>query len=530
MARVLVVGGAGYVGSATCAFLLDHGHDVWILDDLSTGHRAFLLCSQATIGSVGDYSLVTQLMKQEHFDCVMHFGAKALVSESVEKPQLYFENNVVQTEILLGCMLENRIDNFIFSSTCAVFGDPNTQLIHENLPRKPLNPYGQTKLEVEKILEKLGNERKLRSIALRYFNAAGAEPRLRVGEIHSPETHLIPNVLKAAFRNSEVPIYGTDYPTPDGTCIRDYIHIWDLASAHVAAMNRLLNAGKLENSQINPRSYFEVFNLGSGTGYSVREIIRASSRILKLPIRIKESIRRPGDPPRLVADSQLAQKTLGFKIGLTCPQEGYDPLESIIGSAWNWEKKRAGLLKKAVFLDRDGTLNEDPGYLSDPDQLKLLPGVGEGLAALKKAGFLLIVISNQSGVGRGLIKDVTLPLIHSKMNELLKVWQVHIDDFYFCSHKPEDFCQCRKPKPKLIYDAILKYGIDLSRSVMIGDKITDAEAGKNAGIQSNIIIRTQVNHHWHSQVDSNISLDTLGEVVEVMSFFEAAKWITENQQ
>jgi len=244
MAKVLVTGGAGYVGSAASAWLIDHGHDVWVVDDLSTGHRELALGRGFTQARIGDSDTLVALLTRERFDCVMHFCAFALVGESVEKPQKYFENNVLQTRALLDALVQTadkgKPPKFIFSSTCAIFGDPGDAAISESSPKKPMNPYGESKLEAERIMAEYARDRGLQAIALRYFNAAGAEPKLRVGEWHSPESHLIPNVLEAAATGRPMELYGNDYRTPDGTCVRDYVHVWDLAAAHAAAMDRLI--------------------------------------------------------------------------------------------------------------------------------------------------------------------------------------------------------------------------------------------------------------------------------------------------
>lgn len=496
MAKVLVIGGAGYVGSAACAWLLRPGsngapnHAVWVLDDLSTGHGDLILPDVAgfTRARAGDAATVQELLSRERFDCVMHFAAKALVAESVAKPDLYFENNVTQTRQLLEAMVSAGVRRFIFSSTCAIFGDPGDSDIHEELPKKPINPYGETKLQAERLMEEFARERGLQAIALRYFNAAGAESGGRVGERHEPETHLIPRILQAALSGSVVEVYGTDYPTLDGTCVRDYVHVSDLASAHEAAMNRLLAL------PAGSSGVFEAFNLGSENGYSVRQVIEACRKATGLELPVVEKSRRPGDPARLVADSSKAQRELGFTIR--------HPLESILATAWTWEKKenerrssRSGsgsgsIGRPAVFLDRDGTINEDPGYLARPEQLKLIPGVGESLARLKRAGFVLVVVSNQSGVGRGLIDSGALPKIHERMTDLLKPWSVDIDHYELCFHHPDENCACRKPKPKLIVDAAEKLGIDLSCSFMVGDKISDLGAGRNAGLKASLLVRT----------------------------------------
>ena len=473
MARVLVVGGAGYVGSATCAWLADAGHAVWILDNLSTGHRELVLGEGFTFGSGGDKERVTQLLRDQKIECVFHFAARSLVGESVKYPEEYHENNVLQTRNLLDAMASAGVRNLVFSSTCAIFGDPGDQVINEALAKNPISPYGRTKLEAEQLIEDYSKKHGLRSIALRYFNAAGAEPRNRVGEWHDSETHLIPLVLKAARAGIPIEIFGTDYPTPDGTCVRDYVHVSDLAEVHASAMKKVMSADA---------GFFEAYNLGSEKGFSVKEVLSTAEQVVgqKIPSVIKD--RRPGDPPRLVADSTLAKSALGFKV-----DKG---LKEIISTAWEWEKKRAQMLRPAIFLDRDGTLNEDPGYLSHPDQMKLLPHVGQALAELKAAGYLLLVISNQSGVRRGLVEESALPKIHDRLQELLKPWSVQLDEFSFCIHHPDEHCECRKPKPKLIHDAAKKFGIDLKRSYMVGDKGSDIGVGIAAGCKGSILVRT----------------------------------------
>ncbi len=519
MAKVLVVGGAGYVGGTACAWLLDRGHHVWILDDLSTGHREWLPRLSGvdgfTLSRAGDTAQVKALLKQESFDCVMHFAAKALVGESVEKPDIYFENNVQQTEALLEAMLECGTRKFIFSSTCAIFGDPGPSVNHmnEEVPKNPINPYGETKLQVERILDRLAREKGLQAIALRYFNAAGAESGLRVGEWHDHETHLIPRLLQAALRGDPVEIFGTDYPTADGTCVRDYVHVWDLAQAHGAAMERLL---KLPSEGAGR---FEAYNLGSENGFSVREMIQACERTVGFKLKVKECPRRPGDPPRLVADARKAREVLGFGSSLV-------GLDQIFASAWTWEqhlrqaRQKASGLKRAVFLDRDGTLNEDPGYLNDPGQLRLLPQVGEALSLFKKAGFELVVVSNQSGVARGLIRPEVLPKIHSKMDELLKPYGVSVSYYALCLHHPDEGCSCRKPKPKLIIDAAAQIGIDLSRSFMVGDKLVDIQAGRNAGCRAVSLVRTGYGAEVESRLLPHHRPEIIGD-----SLLEVARWI-----
>ncbi|OFZ79877.1 MAG: UDP-glucose 4-epimerase GalE [Bdellovibrionales bacterium RIFOXYD1_FULL_53_11] len=470
MAKVLIVGGAGYVGSATNAWLLDKGHETRVVDNLSTGHRELVLGGGATFCNAGDADALTGLLSAERFDCVMHFAALSLVSESFALRDEYFENNVEQTRILVKTMLACGIRRIIFSSTCSIFGDPGDKPINEALPTRPINPYGETKLAVEQILAEEARSRGLQAVALRYFNAAGAEPKLRVGEWHDPETHLVPRVARAALTDGTVDIYGADYPTPDGTCIRDYVHVSDLAGAHEAAMLRLMDNSK---TPAYSGGRFEAFNLGSENGYSVRQIVDGCSRVSGKKINIIEKSRRPGDPSRLVADSRLARRELAF-----APAQ--DSLSRIITSAFEWEKK---LLqpRRAVFLDRDGTINEDPGYIGDPEKLKLLPGVGEALASLKTAGFALVVVSNQSGIARGLIGPEDLARVNIRLDELLRPFGVKIDRYEICRHGPDEGCECRKPKPKLVLDAARAMNIDLGASFMIGDKESDIQAGRAAG-------------------------------------------------
>lgn len=499
--KILVVGGAGYVGSAACAWLLDHGHDVWVLDDFSTGHRELVLTKNCVQARAGDRSVVLPLLKAQAFDGVMHFAAKSLVEESVRFPELYWENNVEQTRALIEMMLEAGTRRFVFSSTCAIFGDPKKDHIDENTPKNPINPYGKTKLEVEILLEKFKSQG-LQSIALRYFNASGAEPKLRAGEWHLPETHLIPKILQAAAQGSRVDIYGHDYPTVDGTCVRDYIHVSDLASAHEAAMKRLV-------ALASTQGHFEAFNLGSEKGYSVRQVVDSVEKAVGKKINRVDLPRRAGDPPILVSNSALAKKELGFSPKFN--------LETIVQGALSWDRKLKKGICKAVFLDRDETLNEDPGYLSDASQVKLLPGVGEALLALKKAGYLLVVVTNQSGVGRGLISVDALEKVHIRMNELLAGYGIKIDLFECCTHHPEAQCECRKPKPKLLLKSAEKLSIDLSRSFMVGDRHTDVEAGIAAGCKGSVFLKTdsKIPNHPH-QTPSEVSFiaENLKEAVD----------------
>jgi UDP-glucose 4-epimerase len=325
MARVLVTGGAGYVGSAAIALLEDQGHETWTLDDLSTGHKELILSRGFTRAKVGDRDALTKLFRDQSFDCVMHFAAKSIVAESVAHPDLYFENNVNQTEVLLEACASAGIKKFVFSSSCAIFGNVKTQSISESDEKNPTHPYGESKLRVERFLESFCKKNAMLSVSLRYFNAAGAEPKLRVGEIHHPETHLIPTLLRQLRNKKPITIFGDRFSTPDGTCIRDYIHVTDIASAHIAAMNRI-------HENKNNCQPFEAFNLGSGQGYSVKEVIDHCQKVLGLKTEIQIASARPGDPPRLVANASYAKQNLGFKINYG--------LSEIIESAWAWEKKR----------------------------------------------------------------------------------------------------------------------------------------------------------------------------------------------
>jgi UDP-glucose 4-epimerase len=456
-ARILVVGGAGYVGGSVAAGLVDRGFETWILDDLSTGHRQAVPGANLTVARAGDRAAVAKLLREGRFDAVFHFAASALVGESMRLKDLYFENNVEQTRLLIDEMLNAGVDTFVFSSTCAVFGDPGDERIHEDLPKNPTNVYGQTKLDAERLIEKAARERGLKATVLRYFNAAGSEPGLRVGEWHDPETHLIPNALEAVLTGGELTVNGADYNTPDGTCVRDYVHVSDLGDAHVAAFERMRAMGK--------GGSFEAFNLGSESGYSVLEVARACERVVGKPLKLRQGPRRPGDPPFLVADSSIIEGAL----------------------AWRLKRQERARL---VLLDRDGTINIDPGYLSRPEQLELLPGVGEALGRLQAAGFLLAVVSNQSGVGRGLIEEAALPRIHERLNRLLAPHGARIELFQLCIHHPDAGCDCRKPKGKLLVDAAARLGVPIGRSYMVGDKTTDLGAGRAAGCSGVALVRT----------------------------------------
>ena len=318
---ILVTGGAGYIGSVTVARLTTNGESIVVLDDLSYGHReaidAYIPFYQ---GSVGDRGLLAEIVKEHGIDSCMHFGASAFVAESVEKPALYFENNVQQGISLLNVLVDAGVRRFIFSSSCTVYGEVKRIPIGEDSPLWPKNPYGWTKFTLERILETYDTAYGLKSICLRYFNAAGATER--IGEDHDPETHLIPNVLSAAADpQKEMRIFGNQYPTPDGTAIRDYIHVADLADAHIRALDHLRGGGASD-----------ALNLGTGRGHSVLEVIETARRITGLPIRTRIEAPRPGDPARLVADPSRAKALLGW-------QPAMSDLNTIIQSAWAWRKK-----------------------------------------------------------------------------------------------------------------------------------------------------------------------------------------------
>jgi UDP-glucose 4-epimerase len=482
MAKILVVGGAGYVGSAVTCSLQDQGHEVWVLDNLSTGHRSFVLDRTRFVESnAGDVHILEPLLAEHAFQAVFYFAAKSIVSESVKQPEAYFENNVHQTKLLLETLLKHKVQNFIFSSTCAVYGDPKGEVLTEESPQNPLNPYGESKKQVEDLLKNYA-DKGLRSLALRYFNASGCEPLYRVGENHQPETHLIPTILRSAMEGEVLKVFGSDYPTKDGTCVRDYIHVSDLADAHIRAMRYLQNLGgsaKADGHATEAGGFFRAFNLGSGTGYSVLEVIETASKVIGKRIAYDRLPRRPGDSPFLVARTDLVERELGFK-----PQ--YD-LKAILESAYEWEKRKT-VKKRAIFLDRDGTLNFDPNYLNDADKFELLPGVLKALRVFKEEGYLLYVVSNQSGVGRGMITPDQLHRIHEKLDRLVAPEGVLIHEYALCFHRPEEGCDCRKPKPNLILELASRYGIDLKNSLMIGDKISDIDCGLNAELGENVFL------------------------------------------
>jgi len=325
---ILVTGGAGYIGSHAVLALQQAGYRVVILDNLVYGHQDLVkdvLQAELVVGSTLDRGLLGDLFAQERFAAVMHFSAYAYVGESVINPSKYYANNVVGTLSLLDAMVEAGVKHLVFSSTCATYGVPQILPIPEDHPQQPINPYGTTKLMVERILADYDHAYDLNSVCFRYFNAAGAHPEGILGEDHDPETHLIPLILQTALgKRAAIHVYGTDYPTPDGTCIRDYIHVCDLADAHVLGLQYLLKGGETT-----------VFNLGNGNGFSVRQVIEAAERVTGRSIPLVEGDRRDGDPPSLVGGSQRARQVLGWN-----PQ--YSDIDTILTHAWGWHQQRHG--------------------------------------------------------------------------------------------------------------------------------------------------------------------------------------------
>ena len=322
MAKILITGGAGYIGSHTRYFLEKRGHTTIVLDSLERGDVRAVPPNMLRRIDLRDSAKVKELLHQEKVDAVIHFAAYISVGESTQRPELYFSNNVSGSLSLFEAMLESNVRCLVFSSTAAVYGIPAKVPITEDQPFAPINPYGESKVMVEKILSWLDKFRDLRSINLRYFNACGAEPESGLGERHDPETHLIPLILRAVETGTAVTLFGDDYPTPDGTCIRDYIHVADLADAHIVAVEHLLNGGKSAS-----------FNVGTGAGHSVKEVLAAVERVTgkKPPYTIGP--RREGDPPSLVADSTKLQKTLGW-------QPKRVELDTIVRDAWQFAQKR----------------------------------------------------------------------------------------------------------------------------------------------------------------------------------------------
>jgi UDP-glucose 4-epimerase len=319
---ILVVGGAGYIGSHVVKELIRRDEKVIVLDNLSTGHRTAVDDKAIFIeGDLGSRSDVAAIFKEYPVQAVMHFAAASLVGESMQNPMKYYKSNVSSTLMLLQTMLEYKVTKFIFSSTAAVYGIPSVDFITEETPVNPINPYGRSKVMVEQMLADFAQAYGLEYVALRYFNAAGADETAEIGEDHSPETHLIPIVLQHLLgQRSSISVFGSDYPTPDGTCIRDYIHVTDLACAHLLALDSLLRS--------HEEKIGEIYNLGNGKGYSVHEIIRMCEKVTGREARVEYVERRPGDPPVLVASAEKAERMLGWK-----PMYN---LEGIVQTAWKW--------------------------------------------------------------------------------------------------------------------------------------------------------------------------------------------------
>lgn len=322
MKNILVIGGAGYIGSHMVRMLANQGYNPVVFDNLSKGHREAVANYPFELGDLGDKARLTEVFKKYGIEAVMHFAAFAEVGESVKEPSKYYHNNVAKVLDLLDALVENDIKYFVFSSTAATFGEPVRPKIDESHPQNPINPYGNTKLMVEKILADFDTAYGLKATALRYFNASGADDSGEIGESHNPETHLIPIVLQAAAgKRASIKMFGTDYPTPDGTCVRDYVHVNDLARAHILALEKMFKDNVSER-----------FNLGSGNGFSVAEIVKEAKRITGIDFTVEKAPRRDGDPAVLVADSAKAERILAWK-----PQYN---LTRIIETAWNWEQHR----------------------------------------------------------------------------------------------------------------------------------------------------------------------------------------------
>ena len=320
---ILVTGGAGYIGSHTVKELMRHGHDVVVFDNLSTGHREFVLTDKFVEGDLLDPDSLRTCFDRFSFDSVLHFAALTSVPDSVRDPQRYYQTNLIGGLNLLQVMLEHDVKNLIFSSSAAIYGSPEKIPIPEEHPKNPESPYGRTKWVFEQILEDYGRAYGLRSISLRYFNAAGSDPSGAIGEWHDPESHLIPIVLEVAQgKRKQIEIYGTDYDTPDGTCIRDFIHVSDLAEAHVLALQHLHGG-----------SPSAAYNLGTGVGHSVREVVDVCRAVTNLKIQATEAPRRPGDPAQLVANPSRAERELRWKAR-------FRDLQTVVETAWKWQRSR----------------------------------------------------------------------------------------------------------------------------------------------------------------------------------------------
>ncbi len=322
--EVLVTGGAGYIGSHTCKLLHQKGYTPIVLDNISTGHEAAVRWGKLYRGDISDTTLLTKIIKENNIKAVIHFAASAYVGESYTDPKKYYYNNVSNSIIFLNALLEFKIEYIIFSSSCATYGEPDIVPILEQTEQKPINPYGHSKLIIENILTEYHRAYGLKSIGLRYFNAAGADIDGEIGEVHEPETHLIPLCLKAVTDPEfSLKIFGNDYQTKDGTCERDYIHVNDLASAHIKALEKMLNGD----------IHHDFFNIGTGDSYSVLEIINTIEEISKGKVKRDICDRREGDPPTLVANNHKITTQLGWA-------PSFSDLRTIISSAWNWHKKQ----------------------------------------------------------------------------------------------------------------------------------------------------------------------------------------------
>jgi UDP-glucose 4-epimerase len=316
--RILVTGGAGYIGSHAVKLFLSRGHDVWVYDNLCMGHRQAVPADRLIVGDLTENARLDHVVMERRIDAIVHFAAFSFVGESVREPAKYYQNNLVNTLNLMECARRHRIGRFVLSSTAATFGTPERMPITEETPQAPINPYGSTKLAIEHALDDYARAYGMGYAALRYFNAAGASSDGTIGEDHDPETHLIPLIIYAAVgKRPHIEVFGTDYRTPDGTCIRDYIHVEDLAEAHLLALERMAPGSALR------------YNLGIGRGYSVREVIRTVEEVTGKTVPVKEGPRRPGDPPVLVASSEKIQRELGWR-----PR--FAELRPIVETAWKW--------------------------------------------------------------------------------------------------------------------------------------------------------------------------------------------------
>jgi UDP-glucose 4-epimerase len=318
---IMITGGAGYIGSHTNKLLASNGVDTLVYDNLSTGHAECARWGKFVKGDILDFDTLCSAMSGQEVSCVMHFAAFIEVGESMREPEKYYRNNVMGALNVLAAMRKTGVRNFVFSSTCATYGIPRHMPLTENHVQEPINVYGRTKLMVEQIIKDFTAAYGMKYAILRYFNASGADPELETGEWHTPESHLIPNVLSAAAAGTPVGVFGGNYPTPDGTCVRDYIHVNDLAGAHRLAANYLAVGGESD-----------CFNLGNGQGFSVREVISAAEKVTASKIAVNIAPPRPGDPPVLVGDASKAGRILGWRPAIT-------GIESIVSTAWNWHRK-----------------------------------------------------------------------------------------------------------------------------------------------------------------------------------------------